>query len=241
MSVKFVVQGQNLYRFSKEPILADKSVEFVELEFTFSSEWDGTSKTAQFIQDDKVYSQVLNENKCYLPQELNEGSFYLSVFGYKGSKRATARKLQMSLEDSGFSQGEVPIPPTPDLYAQLLVKIDEAVKQAKQAVKDAQSAVMNMSVSATSLPSSSDATVDKTVDEQGRVHLNFGIPRGPEGSGGGGSGPSYKIGHGLKLDTPTNTLSVNAVSDFGGDNTLPITAAAVQETVGNIEILLGTI
>lgn len=149
MSVKFVVQGQNLYKFSKEPILADKSVEFVELEFTFSSEWDGTSKTAQFIQDDKVYSQILNDNRCYLPQELNEGSFYLSVFGYKGSKRATARKLQMSLEDSGFSQGEVPIPPTPDLYAQLLVKIDEAVKQAEQAVKDAQSAVMNMSVSAT--------------------------------------------------------------------------------------------
>ena len=49
------------------------------------------------------------------------------------------------------------------------------------------------------------------------------------------------IGHGLLLDRETNTLSVNAVSDFEGDNTLPITAAAVQDTVGNIEILLGTI
>lgn len=58
---------------------------------------------------------------------------------------------------------------------------------------------------------------------------------------GGGGGASYHIGHGLKLDTPTNTLSVNTVSDFEGDNTLPITAAAVQEQVGNIEILLGTI
>ena len=58
----------------------------------------------------------------------------------------------------------------------------------------------------------------------------------PEGGGGG-----YRIGHGLLLDRETNTLSVNAVSDFEGDNTLPITAAAVQDTVGNIEILLGTI
>lgn len=231
MSVKFVVQGQNLYRFSKEPILADKSVEFVELEFTFSSEWDGTDKTAQFIQGDKVYSQVLSENRCYLPQELNEGTFYLSVFGYKGSKRATARKLQMSLEDSGFSQGDVPIPPTPDLYAQLLVKIDEAVAQANNTV-------MNMTVDATSIPADSEATVEKIVDENGHLHLNFGIPRGKAGEGGG---PSYVIGHGLSLDTPTNTLSVNAVSNFEGDNTLPITAAAVQETVGNIEILLGTI
>lgn len=55
------------------------------------------------------------------------------------------------------------------------------------------------------------------------------------------AGNSYHIGHGLKLDTPTNTLSVNTVNDFEGDNTLPITAAAVQEQVGNIEILLGTI
>lgn len=57
------------------------------------------------------------------------------------------------------------------------------------------------------------------------------------GSGGGGIG--YKIGHGLKVED--DTLSVNSVSNFYGDNTLPITAAAVQETVGNIEVLLGTI
>lgn len=233
--VKLVVDGQNLYRYSTREILADDSVDFVELEFSFSSEWAGMEKTAQFIQGEKVYSVMLTDDKCYLPTEITEGSFFITVFGYAGERRSTTRKLQEVLYDSGFGQGEVPVPPTPDLYAQLLVKIDEAVKQAEQAVKDAQSAVMNMSVSATSLPSGSDATVDKTVDEQGGVHLNFGIPRGD------GSGPSYKIGHGLKLDTPTNTLSVNAVSDFEGDNTLPITAAAVQETVGNIEILLGTI
>lgn len=233
--VKLVVDGQNLYRYSTGKILADDSVDFVELEFSFSSEWEGMKKTAQFIQGEKVYSVILVDDKCYLPTEITEGSFFITVFGYAGERRGTTRKLQETLHDSGFGQGELPVPPTPDLYAQLLVKIDEAVKQAEQAVKDAQSAVMNMSVSATSLPSGSDATVDKTVDEQGRVHLNFGIPRGD------GSGSSYKIGHGLKLDTPTNTLSVNAVSDFEGDNTLPITAAAVQETVGNIEILLGTI
>ena len=56
-----------------------------------------------------------------------------------------------------------------------------------------------------------------------------------------GSGGSYNIGHGLLLDRSSNTLSVDTVDDFEGDNTLPITAAAVQNTVGNIEILLGTI
>ncbi len=59
-----------------------------------------------------------------------------------------------------------------------------------------------------------------------------------------GSGSSYEIGHGLKLDDATNTLSVDTVDAVNapeGDNTRPITAAAVNTTVGNIEVLLGTI
>lgn len=58
----------------------------------------------------------------------------------------------------------------------------------------------------------------------------------PSGSGGG-----YVIGHGLKLDPETNILSVNVTNSVQADNTLPVTSAAVQATVGNIEVLLGTI
>lgn len=57
----------------------------------------------------------------------------------------------------------------------------------------------------------------------------------PEGSGGIG----YEIGHGLKVNG--NTLEVDTAEDVEQDNTLPITSAAVYSTVGNIEILLGTI
>lgn len=52
-------------------------------------------------------------------------------------------------------------------------------------------------------------------------------------------GPAYKFGHGLKQEGLT--VSVNSVDDFLGDNTLPMTAAGVQATVGNIEALLETI
>lgn len=58
---------------------------------------------------------------------------------------------------------------------------------------------------------------------------------------GSGSGGSYVIGSGLKLDPDTNTLSVDTATEVDQDNTKPITSAAVFETVGNIEILLGTI
>lgn len=56
---------------------------------------------------------------------------------------------------------------------------------------------------------------------------------------GEGSGPVYRFGHGLKQDGLN--ISVDAVSDFDGDNTLPMTAAGVQASIGNIEALLGTI
>lgn len=56
---------------------------------------------------------------------------------------------------------------------------------------------------------------------------------------GGGGGIAYRFGHGLKQDGLN--VSVDAVSDFSGDNTLPMTAAGVQASVGNIEALLATI
>lgn len=63
------------------------------------------------------------------------------------------------------------------------------------------------------------------------------IPSVDPESGSGGVG--YQIGHGLKVQA--NTLMVDSVSDFEGDNTLPATASLVQATVGNIELLLSTI
>ena len=57
----------------------------------------------------------------------------------------------------------------------------------------------------------------------------------------GGGGTAYTIGHGLKLDAKTNTLSVDMADKMEQDNTLPITAAAVYAEIGNINALLKTI
>lgn len=54
---------------------------------------------------------------------------------------------------------------------------------------------------------------------------------------------SYNFGHGFTTVPSGKTINVtiNTVSNFDGDNTLPIQAAAVQTLVGNIDALLGTI
>ena len=58
---------------------------------------------------------------------------------------------------------------------------------------------------------------------------------------GGGGGGGYQIGSGLKLDSETNTLSVDTADAIQKDNTKPVTSAAVYTEVGNINALLATI
>lgn len=58
---------------------------------------------------------------------------------------------------------------------------------------------------------------------------------------GGGGGGGYQIGPGLKLDSETNTLSVDTADAIQKDNTKPVTSAAVYTEVGNINALLATI
>lgn len=61
----------------------------------------------------------------------------------------------------------------------------------------------------------------------------FALPS--TGSGG------YRIGTGLKLDTKTNTLSVDTAEAVEQDNTKPVTSAAVYTEIGNIEALLAAL
>lgn len=56
---------------------------------------------------------------------------------------------------------------------------------------------------------------------------------------GGGGGVDFTTDDTLILEN--GVLRVNTTNDVAQDNSLPITSAAVHTTVGNIEILLGTI
>lgn len=60
-----------------------------------------------------------------------------------------------------------------------------------------------------------------------------------DGTGGSSGGTSFTTDETLSLEN--GVLSVNRAEEPDPDNTLPITAAAVYATVGNIETLLGTI
>ena len=88
----------------------------------------------------------------------------------------------------------------------------------------------------TTLEPGQPATVTNTGTDTAAI-LDFGIPRGKDGSSSGGQ--SYEIGDGLKLEG--NKLSVDTATEVEQDNTKPVTSAAVYAQIGNIAALLAEI
>lgn len=130
--LKFCIYGQKIELINRQTI-ADQQICFVDMCFLFSPDWEQLDKTAQFAQGEKTYNVHLgtdNVCRCLLPAELQTGCVSVSVFGYAvdGSVRATTVPLCIGIRRSGFrGDGETPIPPTPDLYAQLLDAIDKKI------------------------------------------------------------------------------------------------------------------
>ena len=136
--IKFLVKGQNIETLEHEVIAADQ-VSFVKIHFVFDNNWKPLHKVVQFTQDEITYNRVLGtENtSCFLPTELTAGSMKMSLFGYDAEAtetvRATTIVKTLHIRPSGFEGENSNVPPTPDLYQQLLQKISEKGKDGKSA------------------------------------------------------------------------------------------------------------
>lgn len=136
--IKFLVKGQNIETLEHEVIAADQ-IAFVKIHFVFDNSWKPLHKVVQFTQDEITYNRVLGtENtSCFLPAELTAGTVKMSLFGYDAEAtetvRATTVVKTLHIRQSGFEGENGNVPPTPDLYQQLLQKISEKGKDGKSA------------------------------------------------------------------------------------------------------------
>ena len=136
--IKFLVKGQNIETLEHEVIAADQ-ITFVKIHFVFDKSWKPLHKVVQFTQDEITYNRVLGtENtSCFLPAELTPSTVKMSLFGYDAEAtetvRATTVVKTLHIRPSGFEGENSNVPPTPDLYQQLLQKISEKGKDSKSA------------------------------------------------------------------------------------------------------------
>lgn len=136
--IKFLVKGQNIETLEHEIIAADQ-IAFVKIHFVFDNNWKPLHKVVQFTQNEITYNRVLGtENtSCFLPAELTPGTVKMSLFGYDAEATVTVRATTvvktLHIRPSGFDGENSNVPPTPDLYQQLLQKISEKGKDGKSA------------------------------------------------------------------------------------------------------------
>lgn len=136
--IKFLVKGQNIETLEHEVIAADQ-IAFVKIYFVFDNNWKPMHKVVQFTQGTFTYSRLLGYDgtSCFLPSEITSGSVKMSIFGYdtasKETVRATTVIKSLNIRPSGFEGENSNVPPTPDLYQQLLQKISEKGKDGRSA------------------------------------------------------------------------------------------------------------
>lgn len=185
----------------------------VTVEFVFSPDWDGLTKTAVF-SNGKTTVDVLAANwdgdTVPVPHEVLAVPGRHARVGVYGADESgvvlptvwvSLGKVQPGADPSGDETADPSLP----VWAQLQKQIGDLD--------------------------------DLKTYNKGNLVGAINEARSSGGSGGGG----YTIGEGLKLDAATNTLSVDTAAAVEKDNTKPVTSAAVYTEVGNINALLATI
>lgn len=185
----------------------------VTVQFVFSPEWDGLTKTAVF-SNGKTTVDVLAANwdgdTVPVPHEVLAVPGRHARVGVYGADESgvvlptvwvSLGKVQPGADPSGDETADPSLP----VWEQLQNQIGDLD--------------------------------DLKTYNKGNLVAAINDARGSGGSGGGG----YTIGDGLKLDAATNTLSVDTAAAVEKDNTKPVTSAAVYTEVGNINALLATI
>lgn len=185
----------------------------VTVEFVFSDDWSGLTKTAVFSAGRTtvdVLESAWDGNKVVVPHEILADAGPIARVGIYGANAdglilptvwVTLGKVMPAAEPSGDPGAD----PTLPIWAQLQNQIGDLD--------------------------------DLKTYNKGNLVDAINEARSSGGSGGGG----YTIGDGLKLDAATNTLSVDTAEIVEKDNTKPVTSAAVYTEVGNINALLATI
>ena len=119
MNLLFNIENQHITQAHTKHVVSD-SVEYLTSSFTFSEDWDGFIKTAVFKGESGTYSVLLENDRCTVPHEVISGRFGVSVFGTNGGTRITTDCAYITVQRSGYAEGETPQSPTPSVYEQLL-------------------------------------------------------------------------------------------------------------------------
>lgn len=128
--IRLVACDQNL-SIGMRPKLASGNKNTVDLSVAFSGHWNGYQKSAVFFSswDKSVYEIILDAGKCVVPHEVLQFSGYVFI-GVRGvdpdtQDVKTSDLVKIRIEKGAPSGDSATKEPTPDVYQQILAKLDK--------------------------------------------------------------------------------------------------------------------
>lgn len=213
----------------REQIIVCDNSDYV-ISFTFDEEWDAyPEKTARFAYGRAYQDIVFKGNKCVAPAMRNVSSVEVGVFA--GNLHTTTPAL-IYCKKSIRSCGCAPEGPPREIYDEIMEAVNEACTTADSVKKSAEAGDFkgdpgfSPTVNVDEIENGHRVTI---TDQNGEK--SFDVLNGSAGS----------LEPGDNIEIKDGKISVLTADKVEKDNTRPVTSAAVEKTVGNIEVFLGTI
>lgn len=195
----------------RTPLIVADSINYITAKFTFDEDWEGRAVTAFFTQGDKTISAAVVNDEITAEQGINL------------TEGTWELKLTGVKGNSRITAGpaRITVLPFGTIDGDLP---DISLTQYEQ--------LLGMIGSLEDLQTAAQDSIVDAINE---------LVRTGGGTGGGGEGGVTSFQTDETLYFRNGILGVNTADKPEEDNTLPITSAAVAQTVGNINAILKTI
>lgn len=165
--IKITVNDQNLL-ITDAPKIAAQGVNENYIQFTFSTDWDGFGKTANFYRDTAptvIYQSVVDQNGyAAIPHEItaNESWICIGLSGVKDDVVKTSEILKYKIVNGLYVVESTD--PTPDVYEQILTLTGNIEALVTQIETDTAASVAAIEESTASSIANIQETVDARMD-----------------------------------------------------------------------------
>ena len=127
--LKFNIENQIIKRTDSFVPVAD-SRNYLKAEFKTSDEWQGAI-VAVFGYGGVFYRVLLDgDNRCTVPAEVIRAPHFTVSLFCEGESLITASVSEVLVEPSGMKEGAQPAEPTPEIWQQYMLKMQENMENA---------------------------------------------------------------------------------------------------------------
>lgn len=128
MELCFEINNQKLTEIPNKDFLVNKTQNYLSLNFSFSSEWDGFLKYV-ILKDTKnnAYLFHYNDEAIIVPSVVLKSKYFrVTCFGTNEDVRITTNEITVNVHSSGYTQNFVPIDPdhSYDVITEILEALD---------------------------------------------------------------------------------------------------------------------